>query len=185
MNAQGDGLELLGVTERIVVLEGERRLSFTFEEMSRYNGGGSPGGVAHAFKLLELAGSAFGDGQPLQRRALSVRTAFGGPGARDGFELVTRAATEGRYEIDPVLARPELGTARQRFVFALGYLGRTVWLTLNEGFVTLEFVELAGLPDRTPAQEGRLDAMKAAMAEQLMATPADIVYTADPVPEAS
>ena len=83
-----------------------------------------------------------------------MRTAFGGPGARDAFELVTRAATEGRYEIDAALTRPELGRARQRFVFALGYAGRTVWLTLNEGFVSLEFVELAGLTDRTAGASG-------------------------------
>jgi hypothetical protein len=37
----------------IVVLENGRELAFSFDEMLQYHGGGSPGGVAHAFKLPE------------------------------------------------------------------------------------------------------------------------------------
>ena len=36
-----------------------------------------------------------------------MHTAFGGPGARDAFALVTRAVTEGRYDVDASLARPK------------------------------------------------------------------------------
>jgi hypothetical protein len=55
-----------------------------------------------------------------------VRTAFGGPGARDGAELVTRAVSDGRYVVDPALARPHRGLARERFVFELAYRGAAV-----------------------------------------------------------
>ena len=64
-----------------------------------------------------------------------MRTAFAGPGARDGFELVTRAVTDGRYTVDPALARPERGTTLERFVFRLGYRDRAVTLAVREGFV--------------------------------------------------
>src|SRR5450759_2207033 len=37
----------------IVVLDGGREVSVSFDEMLNYHGGGSPGGVAHAFKVLE------------------------------------------------------------------------------------------------------------------------------------
>ena len=43
----------------------------------------------------ELALPLLGD--PPERREVEVATAFGGPGARDGFELVLRAVTEGRW----------------------------------------------------------------------------------------
>jgi hypothetical protein len=39
----------------IVLCEEGKELAFSFDDMCRYNGGGSPGGVAHAFKVLERA----------------------------------------------------------------------------------------------------------------------------------
>ena len=39
----------------IEVVDRGRRLSFSFADLMTYHGGGSPGGVAHAFKVLERA----------------------------------------------------------------------------------------------------------------------------------
>jgi hypothetical protein len=83
-----------------------RPLAFSFEDMLRYHGGGSPGGVAHAFKVLERALPLLDPDGPCERREIVVETAFGGPGARDAFELVTRALTGDRYRIDDSLPCP-------------------------------------------------------------------------------
>ena len=122
------------MTGMLVVLDRGARLTFSFDDLMRYHGPSSPGGVAHAYKVLELALPLLGD--PPERREIEVATAFGGPGARDGFELVLRAVTEGRYTVDPDLARPERGWTRERFVFRLTSHGRTVELGVREGFVT-------------------------------------------------
>ena len=61
-----------------------RPLWFTFEDMMRYHGPGSPGGVAHAFKVLERALPLLDPAAPCERREIEIATAFGGPGARDG-----------------------------------------------------------------------------------------------------
>ena len=58
-----------------------------------------------------------------ERREIVVETAFGGPGARDAFELVTRAVTGDRFRVDAALARPERGRTLERFVFRLDYRG--------------------------------------------------------------
>src|SRR4051794_41817304 len=108
----------------------------------RYHGPGSPGGVAHAYKVLERALPLLGD--PPERREVTVATAFGGPGARDGFELVLRAVTEGRYRVDPELTRPDRGWTRERFVFRLACGGRAGALGGREGFVTEEVLTLGG-----------------------------------------
>jgi hypothetical protein len=160
----------------LVVLEREARLGFTFEDLMRYHGPGSPGGVAHAFKVLERALPLLAPDGPPQRRELELATAFGGPGARDAFELVTRAVTDGRYRVDAALARPERGWTRERFVFHLRYRGREVVLGVREGFVSEEFLTLARAPEPTAAQVARLDALKREMAERVMASPADAVY---------
>jgi hypothetical protein len=154
----------------LVVLDRGTRLEFGFDDLMRYHGPGSPGGVAHAYKVLELALPLLGD-RP-ERREIEVATAFGGPGARDGFELVLRAVTEGRYAIDPGLARPERGWTRERFVFRLASRGRTVVLGVREGFVTEEFLTLA----RSEHPGPRLDVLKREMAERLMGAQAAMVY---------
>ncbi len=159
-----------------MLLEAGEPLAFSFEDMMRYHGPGSPGGVAHAFKVLERVLPELGDGAAVERRALAVRTAFEGPGARDGFELVTRAVTDGRYEIDPSLARPERGIALERFVFRLDYRDSSVTLVLREGFVTEDFIALTRAEGRSADEERRLGELKIGMAERIMSAPAAAVY---------
>jgi len=161
----------------IDVLDGRRLLSVSYEDVMRYHGPGSPGGVAHAFKVMERAFALLDPDGPLQRREITVATAFGGPGARDAFEMVARAVTGDRYVLDPELARPERGTTLERFVFRIRYRERSVTLAVREGFVSDEFIALAR-QERTPEEEARLDLLKQEMAERVMSSPAADVYDA-------
>lgn len=163
-------------TEPLQLADAGRVLSFTFEDLLRYAGPGSPGGVAHAFKVLERALPLLDPDGLCERREIGVVTAFGGPGARDGFELVTRAVTDERYEVYQSLARPELGRTRERFIFELSYRGRSVTLVLRDGFVTEEFIELARTEDRTEEEESRLDALKLGLMERVLSCAAADVY---------
>jgi hypothetical protein len=166
----------------IEVTEHGRPLSFSFDDMLRYHGGGSPGGVAHAFKVLERALPLLDPDGLCERREIVVDTAFGGPGARDAFELVKRAVTGDRSRVDESLARPERGRTLERFVFRLSYRDRSVTLELRDGFVTEEFIDLARTDERTPEQEQRLDTLKQEMTDRVMATPADEVYAVGAAP---
>ncbi len=163
-------------TASLVVLDRGTRLTFAFADLMRYHGPGSPGGVALGFKALELALPLLGADGPPERREIAIRTAFGGPGARDAFELVTRAVTEDRYVVDPALERPERGRALERFVFALAHRGTEVTLLLREGFVDDEFVDLARTEGRSATEEARLDVLKRELSERVMARPAAEVY---------
>jgi hypothetical protein len=164
------------MAETITVQERGRMIEFSFDDMLRYAGPRSPAGVANAFKALQRAIAVLAPDAPPQRRSIVVRTPFQGPGARDGFEAVTRAVTDGRYTVDTALARPELGRLRQSFVFEVGVGDHTVTLVLRDGFVTEEFLALATKSERTDAEEARLDALKAELARQVMAARADEVY---------
>jgi hypothetical protein len=161
---------MLEVTER-----GER-IAFSFEDVLRYHGGHSPGGAAIAYKVLERALPALG---MCERREIAVETAFGGPGARDAFELVTRAVTDGRYRVDAAVARPDRGAVLERFAWRLSHPRAGVELVLLEGFVDEEFVSLAGAR-RDAAQEARLTALKRALAERVLARPAGEVVSLSP-----
>jgi hypothetical protein len=168
-----------GLGSRIEVLDRGRRIAFRFDDLLKFHGHGSPGGVAHGFKVLERALPLLEPGGLCERREVEVETAFGGPGARDAFEMVTRAVGEDRFRLDPGLARPERGRALERFVFRLHYRGRRVTLAVRDGFVSEELIDLARKEHRTPEQELRLDELKLDMAARVMARPAEEVYDAE------
>ncbi|MHB8659454.1 MAG: hypothetical protein ACYC91_16185 [Solirubrobacteraceae bacterium] len=160
----------------IMVLDDGRELSFSFDDMLEHHDGDSPGGVAHAFKVLERALPLLSSAGLLERRSLVVETAFGGPGARDAFELVTRAVSEDRFFLDQTLSRPESGRARERFVFRLRSGERSVTVALRAGFVTDEFIDLTRQQTRSASEDQRLGTMKAEMATRVMGADPEDVY---------
>ena len=164
------------MTSVLEVIDRGQHLAFSFEDLMRYHGPGSPGGVAHAYKVLERALPLLAPGSLCERREIVVETAFGGPGARDAFELVTRAVSGDRFHVQAGLARPERGRALERFVFRLGYRERVMTLELRDGFVTDEFIDLARTEPRGADEERRLDVLKREMADRVMARPASEVY---------
>ena len=163
----------------VEVVDRGRRIAFAFEDVLDYHGPGSPGGAALAFKVLERALPLLEPDGPCERREIVVETAFGGPGARDAFELVTRAVSGDRFRVDPALALPGRGRELERFVFRLGYRGRRATLLLRPGFVTREFIDLARAEQRSADQERELDALKLALAARVLARPAAEVFDAD------
>ena|ERR1700754_1582285 len=164
------------MTEALAVEERDSTITFTFDDMMRYHGGHSPAGVAMAFKVMQRAFATLSPGNAPERRSISVRTAFRGPGARDGFEAVTRAVSDGRYVVDRSLVRADRGRLLEDFVFAVTIGEQTATLLLHDGFVTDEFIDLARAENRSDAEERRLDELKAQLAQRVMATPAAEVY---------
>lgn len=174
--AGGNRLHRVDVTESLQVADGGRTIAFTFEDMMRYHGPHSPAGVAMAFKVMQRAFGRLSPAVPPSRRSVAVRTAFRGPGARDGFEVVTRGVTEGRYTVDRSLLRADRGRLLEDFVFEVSIGDRAATLVLRDGFVTDEFIDLARTENRTSEQEAQLDELKVELAQRVMATPATGVF---------
>jgi hypothetical protein len=167
---------LTPVTSAIEVVDHGVQLAFTFDDMLRYAGPGSPAGVALAYQAMRLTCPRLDPDRPVERREVTIETAFRGPGARDGFELVTRAVTEGRYLVTASLERPERGTALEQFVWRFRYRDRSATLVVAEGLVTEEFVSMARREERTPEDERLFTAMKQDLADRLLASRAEDVF---------
>lgn len=158
------------------VEDGGTTIAFTFDDMMRYHGPHSPAGVAMAFKVLQRAFGELSPGVAPPRRSVVVRTAFRGPGARDGFEVVTRGVSEGRYTVDRSLLRADRGRLLEDFVFEVAIGDRAATLVLRDGFVTDEFIDLARTENRTAEQERRLAELKAGLAGLVMSAGAADVF---------
>jgi hypothetical protein len=166
------------MTEALTVEDRGRTITFTFDDMLRYHGGHSPAGVAMAFKVMQRSFAMLSPDGPPERRSIIVRTAFRGPGARDGFEAVTRAVSDGRYIVDRTLVRTDRGRRVEDFVFVVEIGRHNVTLFLRDGFVTDEFVDLARTENRSDAQEQRLDELKAQLAQRVLGAQAEELFDA-------
>ncbi|MGI5219489.1 hypothetical protein [Nocardia sp. CA-290969] len=164
----------------LTVLETGVPVHISYADLMKYHGPGFPGGVAHAYCAMRHAVAVFGE---VERREVTVRTAFPGPGGRDAVEMALRAVTEGRYTVDPELAATSRGATLARYVWEFSYRGRTVPLRLRDaGFVTAEFIALGGKTERTAADEARLTVLKQEMADRLLAGAVGEVYEEIPAP---
>ncbi len=165
----------------LVVLDQGESISISFEDLLKYHGRSSVAGVAHAFKAMERAFPLLSPGGPPDRADITVESGFPGGGARDAFEMVTRAVTGDRYRLATEPASADAPEAPGgHFFFRLGYRGAVVELVARAGLVPEEFVEVACRENPTPAQAVRAQQLKEEMAERLMALPADEVYDANP-----
>jgi len=164
----------------LTVLESGTPIDISFTDLMKYHGPGFPGGVAHGYCAMRHAVSLFG---PVERREVTVRTAFPGPGGRDAVEMVLRAVTGDRFVVVPELAATERGTTLARYVWEFTYRDRTVLLQLRDaGFVVDEFIELGARRDRTAAEDARLTVLKQEMTDRLLAGEVGQVYEEVPQP---
>lgn len=163
-------------TAEIAVKENGQLFTYSLDDLRKYHGIGFLGGLAHAFQVLRRAIPLLDNGNPPERREIEIHTAFQGPGGRDGIEMVTRATSDGRYHIDPNLARSHRGSLLARYYFVFNYRGTTVKLQVKEGLVREEFVVLEHKKDRTPEENKRLEVLKLEMSDRLLSAPCEDVY---------
>jgi len=164
------------MNDEITVVDNGRPLTFTFGSINAYHGGGFPGGVAHTLKAMQAAFPLLSD-TPLERREISVLTAFSGPGGRDAIEMVTRALTDGRLTVDKSIGGTNVITDHPGpYVFRFTYRGKTAEAVIRPGHVREEFVTLGAKPGKTAEEAARLEELKAEMANRLLPLPAGEIY---------
>jgi hypothetical protein len=165
----------------LLVLDQGDAISISFDDLLKYHGRSSIAGVAHAFKAMERAFPLLSPDGPPERYDITVESGFPGGGARDAFEMVTRAVTGDRYRLagEPLgIEAPEAPGGH--FFFRLGYREGAVDLVLRPGLVPEEFLQLACREAPTPDEALRAQQLKEEMADHLLSLPADEVYDAVP-----
>ena len=161
----------------LTVQENGQSIEYTYADLLKYHGCGYLGGVALAFKAMQRALPLLAEGYPPERNEIALDTAFPGPGGRDGFEMVTRMVSSGRYKVDFSIADPEVPKSPSgSYFFRFKYRSRVVDLALRSGIVREEFLRLARQENRTTEETSRLEELKADMADRLMAQPAEVLF---------
>lgn len=159
-------------------------LHISYEDMIKYHGRFHIGGVAMAYKALELGFAKIIPGETPSRDKVSFASGLGkaATGVLDAVELVTRARTRGELIVDPALGGDIAAPATPgggKFYFELTYNGIKLGLALKDGLVPAEFMILSKKAiARSLDQEGatRLQAVKEEMAANLMSKPAEELF---------
>lgn len=126
--------------EIITVYDDGVRLDIPFEACVLYHGRDSIGGLSLGYRLLFLALKELVGERPLERKEITFRTAFPGPGLRDAIEMTTRAVTRGAYEIIDNFPQNAPEGVYGRMYFEVSVSGKTLRCTLKEGVVSNEFI---------------------------------------------
>lgn len=163
------------------VADGDDILRFHIQDALNYHGYDAVGGVVLGFRLLQKAIAMLkpvGDGW-IQRREVSLFTAFPGLGARDCFELVTRMVTQKHIKVDTSFSDTVAQEGVEgRFYFEFDYRGAKVQLAPIEGYPGDEFVALgkaSKLSGFTAKQQQGWRNAKFKLANTLLGASADVV----------
>lgn len=164
--------------DTITVRENGKDLTFSFNDINAYHGGGFPGGVVHGLKAMQAAFPLLSD-MPLERREISILTAFSGPGGRDALEMVTRAVTDGRLVVDKSIGGMDvINDPPGPYVFRFTYRRKTVQVVIKSGHVREEFVMLSAKMNKTTEEVTRHEALKAEMVNRLLPLAPEQIYSA-------
>lgn len=167
--------------EFIRVKDRDMVLAISYEDMIKYHGRFNIGGVALAYKSLELGlQKLLPEGEVPRRHLISYNSALGptATGVVDGIEMATRADSRGALSTDIAVGKnvdapqnPDGG----KFYFEVEYDGRRVGLALKEGLIPAEFTSLLKIVEKRPLTTDeaiRLQEVKEEIAAAVMAVPA-------------
>lgn len=163
----------------IVLIEGEEEIiRIGFDAVAAYHGQAALAMLAVTFQALRLAFAALSPSVPPRRKDITITSGHPGPGVRDAFEFVTRAVTRNAYVVDRSLAESRLvPSADISYSFRVSISGRTAILGLRPDALPERFFTLNFTPSRTAEQERELSELKRSIAENVLARPADQLFT--------
>ena len=117
-------------------------IEITYDDMLRYHGKDFAGGVALAYKFLELAFKELLGNEIPERKRIRLVLGFNPPGVVDGLEFATRALTQNRTIIDSNIG---LGppSVFGSYYFEMQYDKKKIVACLKDGLLPEEFLELA------------------------------------------
>ncbi len=139
----------------LTVAEAEKPIVFNIQEAFNFHGYDAVGGVVLAFRLLQRAIALLScENELIERRMLTLFTAFPGSGAKDCFELVTRMVSDHRFMLDIDYEHEDVqhGIVGS-FYFRFSYQGKTVALAPVEGQPSERFLTIGKAskqPDASP-----------------------------------
>lgn len=172
--------QVLRVKDRGIVLE------IGFDDLLKYHGRFYIGGVALAFKLLELGFRELVPNEVPERELIGFTTGLGlhGPGVIDAVEMVTRAKTRGQLVFDTSVVQDKPGIIAPdgtgKYYFILRYADKQIGIAVKPDIIPDEFMVLSRKTHAetiTDTEKIRLQEVKETLAAQIVNSEPDDLFT--------
>lgn len=124
----------------LYLYEGDDAIQLTLAGAIQYHGLSSIGGLVLGFRLVQQAVALAAGSLPVQRKGISIYTAFPGSGVRDALEYTCRVVRDHRYCCDNTLHHPaaQLGI-RGQYLFSIRLNEQTLTFAPKEGYPPASF----------------------------------------------
>ncbi|SFM32785.1 hypothetical protein [Pelosinus propionicus] len=170
--------------QALTIKDGNDLLTIDYNDMLKYHGRQFIGGVALAYKLLDLALRELVPDEVPVRDRITVMLGVYGPGIIDGIEMVTRAMRRNALLVKPQLAADKLAPDAAdgqggKYYFEIAYDNDKLNITLKPGLLPNEFIKLAYKTHDGTITEGeqlRLQHLKEEIAQFLLTQKPEDVF---------
>ncbi len=133
--------------------------------------------LAVCFQAMRLALNLLCPERPPSRGEISIVSGHPGPGVRDAFEFISRAATRGAYRVDRGLPAARLAAgADMSYSFQIRIGDARAVLALRREVLPDRFFALNSMPSRTLEHEAELSRLKRSIATRVLATAPDQLF---------
>ena len=164
--------------KKLQIYDREDLLEIEFQDIRKFHGTRANMAIGVAYRMAEAAFEAlYGEDVP-ERSDISILAGHSGPGFRDAFEFITRAASRGEYEVDtayPMAQYDPYRSTSYAFVFTRKS-GEEVEVSLKKEFlppVFYEFLKKGREEVFTPEECEAFEEMKAQLCMRALALPID------------
>jgi len=151
------------------IANGNKRLTFSYQQALDFHLGNAYWGCALAFRMLQRAGGLLSGNGLWDRNRLQVTSGHPGPGVRDTLELVTGCVSGERFTLD-CESREARCVGRMKYAWIISDGVREVSLKLMDGFVPDAFLQILDRIDHdqaTDADRAQLEAYKRQMSDRI------------------
>lgn len=168
----------------LVIKDQDTVLHISYEDLIKYHGRHFIGGVAMAFKVMELAFLKLSYGEIPSREKIHIVVGVEGPGILDAFEMVTRARSRKALVVSQQVAydktAPDAADGKGgKYYFEFVYENRKLVLSLKADLIPKEFIKLSYKTHDgtlTEQEKVRLKNLKESIATFIMASEVESLF---------
>ena len=136
-------MDLASENINISIIDNDKVISISFNEVLKYHTGDAWFGLSIAFRALELAASAFKKANLIWNRdQLTIVSAHPGPGVKDAIECITHCISNQKFSLTAECADTNSCNSNMQFAWWVSNDTHTAFISLRHNFIPELFNKL-------------------------------------------
>ncbi len=168
-------MDLASENINISIIDNDKVISISFNEVLKYHTGNAWFGLSIAFRALELTANTFKKANLIWNRGqLTIVSAHPGPGVKDAIEYITHCISNQKYSLTEECTGANSCSSNMRFAWWISIDTHTAHISLRHNFIPVSFNELLdriGTTDEQDDDQLDFDQLKQDLANKILQQP--------------